>query len=307
MAMLLSNINMKTQVLVFFILFTNVATAEIVDNLEQNINIDNAQNLNIVNLNAVQTAFNNSSDTDNIKICRYSSRTICKIRIRERMPAIIQLPQNDKIKTFVLGDSETFNFSEIDSTRTRAKLSGNYPGADTNLAIVGESGFIYSFYVRIDSVKSKFLSDFIVNIRLNRNDDDKLRSITSKQKKEQLTSKNIIENSIITKKPTKKEFDYLDKKSSININQLNFNFSQTNGDKALMPLKIFDDGAWTYFQYGKNNLINKTKLPVIYAVRDGYDMPINSRIEGEYLILETISNKWTIRSGESFACVQKAI
>jgi hypothetical protein len=37
-----------------------------------------------------------------------------------------------------------------------------------------------------------------------------------------------------------------------------------------------------------------SKLPVIYAVVDGHDMPVNSKIEGGYLITETISDKWTI-------------
>jgi hypothetical protein len=41
------------------------------------------------------------------------------------------------------------------------------PGADTNLTAIGESGLIYAFYIRIDSVKSKFLPFFVVRVVAN--------------------------------------------------------------------------------------------------------------------------------------------
>jgi hypothetical protein len=46
-------------------------------------------------------------------------------------------------------------------------LQGIYPGADTNLTAIGESGLIYAFYIRIDSVKSKFLPFFVVRVVAN--------------------------------------------------------------------------------------------------------------------------------------------
>lgn len=289
--------------------FTTTGTlAQTSDNLA-----DDNQNTNdalIINLNAVQTAFNDSNNTDNIKICRYSNRTICKVRIRERMPAVIRLPKYDKIQSWVLGDEKNFSFDVIDNSQQRALLRGIYPGADTNLNIIGESGFIYSFYVRIDSSASKHLSDFIVNLRLNNKDKKTLYALETARRKKALSQKEIkdkTQKATIANltKPSASELDYLDKKALINVADLNLNFKQVSGDKALMPSKIFDDGIWTYFKYGDKDLIKSQNLPTVFRVKDGFDTLVNSRIEGGYLVAETTSDKWTIRLGQAHACVHK--
>jgi hypothetical protein len=94
----------------------------------------------ITNLDAVQEAFNTSSEQDNIKTCAQSNTAICKLRLRERMPAVMTF--NEDVRSFVLGDGLNFAFSSVDGSRNIYKLEGYYPGADTNLTIVGESGFV---------------------------------------------------------------------------------------------------------------------------------------------------------------------
>lgn len=301
----------------------------------------------IKNLDVVQQAFNTSSETDNIKVCRQSNTAICKLRLRERMPAVMNF--NEDVKSFVLGDGLNFAFSSVDGSRNIYKLEGYYPGADTNLTIIGESGLIYSFYIRIDSVASQFVSDFVINVNGNIQPQGKPMVISSKQALQALISQNqIIDNSNNSDKSNntyldntsvnnasfnnayvkvdkaqhrqsqqrvrttqqalkeaKQSLDYLDTKPSVDVTDLDFNFEVVHGDKQLMPKSVFDDGIWTYWQYGHNNLDAIDRLPVPYAVVDGYDTAINSRIEGGYLITEGVSNKWTLRSGESYACVRK--
>jgi type IV secretory pathway VirB9-like protein len=295
---------MNTTKIILLLLFTNLLFAKTIDELSNDSNSE--QLLQITNLNAVQSAFNDSSNTDNIKICRYSERAICKVRIRERMPAIIELPKFDKIKTKILGDTKNFSFDEFDESRQRGMLRGIYPGADTNLMIVGESGFVYSFYIRIDSVNSQFVPDFVVYLKTNNKDTNTLEALQdirkSNEKKQELAN-----SQKHPKQVTKQELDYLDKKQLINTNNLNFNYKQIDGDKSLMPNAIFDDGIWTYFKYGKQDLISSKDLPVIYQVKDGFDVPRNSRIEGPYLIVETTGGSWTIRAGGKHACVRKEL
>ena len=298
---------MKIKTLLLTLVLNDVAQAVIVDNNSANTIDAEPQQALITNLNAVQSAFNNSNDTDNIKVCRYSDRTICKIRIRERMSAIIKLPDNDKIKTKILADNTNFSFTAIDSNRNRGELRGTYPGADTTLFVVGDSGFIYPFYVRIDSVKSKFLPDMVVKIKLNKKDQKKLDAFVIAQRKAQEHSKKQEQKSSaeLVNKPEQNDLDYLDKKALISVTDLNLNFKQVSGDSALMPSKIFDDGVWTYFKYGDKDLTKTQDLPVVFKVKDGFDTPANYRIENGYIIAETTSDKWTIRLGQSHACVQK--
>jgi type IV secretory pathway VirB9-like protein len=263
----------------------------------------------ITNLDAVQEAFNTSSEKDNIKVCAQSNTAICKLRLRERMPAVMTF--NEDVRSFVLGDGLNFAFSSVDGSRNIYKLESYYPGADTNLTIVGESGLIYSFYVRIDSIASKFVSDFVVNVYGNpifisssKEALIKQRATDAKNPKK-FSDKASIRVKTAQIKTAKEAIDYLDTKPGVKVEHLNFNFEIVNGDQALMPKSVFDDGIWTYWQYGNQNLNSIDRLPVPYAVVDGHDMPVNSRIEGGYLITEGVSQKWTLRSGENYACVRK--
>ena len=252
--------------------------------------------LDITNLDVVQAAFNESAVTDNIKVCHQSDEAICKLRIRERMPAVLHF--NEKVESWVLGDGKNFAFEPIDSSNAIFSLRGIYPGADTNLTAVGASGLIYSFYIRIDSVSSEHVSDFVVRVRANplllsRQQQGDKHAEGASQVKEAAATASVSQ-------------DYLAQKPPVDATDFNFDFEIVNGDQALMPRRIFDDGIWTYFQYGEDEHLNKVNnLPVVYAVRDGYDMPVNARVEGEYLIAETVSDQWTIRRGEAYACVHK--
>lgn len=301
----------------------HLATAKTVDNLSIGdkdktvfINTDQVMIKDgavITNLDAVQEAFNTSSEQDNIKVCAHSNTSICKLRLRERMPAVMTF--NEDVRSFVLGDGLNFAFSSVDGSRNIYKLEGYYPGADTNLTIVGESGLIYSFYVRIDSIASTFVSDFVVNVYGNPIFISASKEALIKQRNADANNpKTFIDEASLkvkkahikaAKKAAKESIDYLDTKPNVKVEHLNFNFELVNGDKALMPKSVFDDGLWTYWQYGTKNLNTIDRLPVPYAVVDGHDMPVNSRIEGGYLITEGVSQKWTLRSGERYACVSK--
>ena len=315
--------NYKTLLMMIGLMSMPLAIAKTIDNLSIGdkdktvfINTDQVMIKDgavITNLDAVQEAFNTSSEQDNIKACVQSKTAICKLRLRERMPAVMTF--NEDVRSFVLGDGLNFAFSSVDGSRHIYKLEGYYPGADTNLTIVGESGLIYSFYVRIDSIASTFVSDFVINVSANSNVITASKQALIKQREWQVNNpKSFSDKASLkvktahlkaAKEATKKAIDYLDTKPNVQVEHLNFNFEIVNGDQALMPTSVFDDGLWTYWQYGTKNLNTIDKLPVPYAVVDGHDMPVNSRIEGGYLITEGVSQKWTLRSGERYACVSK--
>ena len=69
----------------------------------------------------------------------------------------------------------------------------------------------------------------------------------------------------------------------------------------LLAEEIFSDKKFTYFKYSKDKL---PQIPVIFAVIDKQDSPIETRILGDYIIAETINPKFTIKSGDSYVCVE---
>jgi type IV secretion system protein VirB9 len=78
----------------------------------------------------------------------------------------------------------------------------------------------------------------------------------------------------------------------------NFNYTIT-GEDSLYPVKIFDDGEFTYFEFPRTS-----KMPAIFAVdSNGFESIVNFRIVGEYLIVEEVSGKFTLRNGADIVCV----
>ena len=78
----------------------------------------------------------------------------------------------------------------------------------------------------------------------------------------------------------------------------NFNYTMA-GEDSLYPVKIFDDGEFTYFEFPRTS-----RMPAIFAVdSNGFESIVNFRIVGEYLIVEEVSPRFTLRNGADIVCV----
>jgi type IV secretion system protein VirB9 len=77
---------------------------------------------------------------------------------------------------------------------------------------------------------------------------------------------------------------------------LNFAWS-SRGDKKLLPARLFDDGRSTYLEWPKD-----ATLPAI-LVRDasGLEGPVNSTIQGQYIVVEGVPAQLVLRQGKQLA------
>lgn len=79
----------------------------------------------------------------------------------------------------------------------------------------------------------------------------------------------------------------------------NFNYQYT-GEASIAPLKVFDNGEFTYFQFAKRN----AEIPAIFTVdAGGFESLINFRSAGSYIIAERVSPQFTLRNGSDIVCV----
>lgn len=82
----------------------------------------------------------------------------------------------------------------------------------------------------------------------------------------------------------------------------NFNYS-ISGSEQIAPIKIFDDGEFTYLQFRDKN----AQLPAIFAVdEDRRESMVNYRLSTEnnnIVIVEQVFQKLAIRSGKKIVCV----
>lgn len=71
----------------------------------------------------------------------------------------------------------------------------------------------------------------------------------------------------------------------------NYRFS---GSAELTPVHVFDDGKFTYFELTKHQAV-----PAIFAVddRQGKEAVVNTRREGNYLVVQRTAPQFTLRNG----------
>ncbi len=81
--------------------------------------------------------------------------------------------------------------------------------------------------------------------------------------------------------------------------RFNFNYTLT-GSELVAPIRIFDDGQFTYFQFRNIN----ADIPAIFQVNsDGTEALVNFRTSGSYIIVERVSSRYTLRHGSDVVCV----
>jgi type IV secretion system protein VirB9 len=82
--------------------------------------------------------------------------------------------------------------------------------------------------------------------------------------------------------------------------KLNFDYSFAGIAENITPLKIYDNGRETYFQFKSNNLI----IPTISVVdKFGNERPLNHIMVDNYVMVPTVGRQFTLRLADSLLCV----
>lgn len=83
-----------------------------------------------------------------------------------------------------------------------------------------------------------------------------------------------------------------------NVDRANINLDYSfAANEALRPIKVFDDGNKTFFQFAK-------KTPAIFKVNSDFtETLINFRKEGEYIVVDGVSPQFTLRDGSVHTCI----
>lgn len=93
--------------------------------------------------------------------------------------------------------------------------------------------------------------------------------------------------------------DHVPDLESEDLSKFNFRYS-ISGSEEVSPLRIFDDGEFTYFQFHDIN----SDMPAFYTVdKEGNESIVNYRARGPYIVVERVAAKFTLRRGNSVVCV----
>lgn len=84
-----------------------------------------------------------------------------------------------------------------------------------------------------------------------------------------------------------------------NPQKYNFNYT-ISGPKKTAPIRIFDDGEFTFFQFRDIN----ADIPAFFVVdSESKEAIINYRTVGDYIVVERVSSMFTLRHGSDIVCV----
>ncbi len=229
---------------------------------------------------------------------------VMAVRTREYMVTTIQLPVWEQITNIIVGDPVVFDAKRIKPHMLAIRPT--HAGADTNITAVGGSGNIYSFYIRSEGWNSDQVTDITVYVDANRpanvsggatvNDviaasmDSAATGSASAGKANSPVAPDYVRE--IAFKPENLKFD-------MRI------LAPTMDDAEIAPERVFNDGIWTYFDFGKK--ADYVRRPVIYQVVDGVDTMVNTRTggpTGSILIAEAVGD-FTMRNGNRVVCVHR--
>ncbi|ECL7558317.1 type IV secretion system protein VirB9 [Campylobacter jejuni] len=237
------------------------------------------------NLNALQKRFfqKKYSGYENTLNLNYQENKTEKIRTRFAMATTI-IFQTD-ITNYILGDTTGFKVEEIPNLPNAIAIKPLLIGIDTSLTIFTKDNKIHTFYIFSTDYKNSKDPNLIVYIK-----DDKTQNLID-EKNEKINKEYLIIKEGIAEVRVKKTDIYN-----------HYLQKGTNPNKWLVAEEIFDDKKFTYFKYDKKKM---PQIPAIFAVIDNQDSPVESRVIGNYIIAETTAKKFTIRSGNSYICVEK--
>ncbi|MBS0236239.1 MAG: P-type conjugative transfer protein VirB9 [Proteobacteria bacterium] len=80
----------------------------------------------------------------------------------------------------------------------------------------------------------------------------------------------------------------------------NFQYTISGEAKYMEPLQVFDDGEFTFFKFRDIN----AELPAVFLVNSGQrESLVNFRIQGGYMVVERVAEKFTFRHGPDVLCI----
>lgn len=266
----------------------------------------------------IQNAWDVSEKREGVYAVRMCEDCVYKVRTREMMTTTIVLPQDAVIVAADLGDNVGFQ-----ATTRFGNMLAIRPttyGVDTNLNVYTKSGRVYPFYVRAETFNSIHVPDVMVRILGRETPENVVPAVSpSAAEATEGSTRGKVEVSALgdrrsvaavavenltNPKPQNGDF----------VRNVPFDPAKLHGwsdyklwgggdaEKELKPVMVYRDDFFTYLNYGRK--FDPLELPSAWIVRDGIDELVNSRVQGNTFIVESVNRLISIKSGKSFLCIE---
>lgn len=217
---------------------------------------------------AVQDSVPLSTDS-RIRVVPYNQNEVYKFMGHFGYQSAIEFAADEDIKTVSIGDSTSW---QIVPNANRLFLKPIESNPQTNMMVV-TSKHTYNFELRGKETDNMQDKDMVFVLRF----------VYPGETDVSFMEKNRVPNPEIDKDPSR------------------YNQSYTiSGSEHISPIRIFDDGEFTFFQFKDIN----GDIPAFFMVdSEGKEAIINYRTVGDYIVVERVTSQFTLRHGKDVACV----
>lgn len=238
-----------------------------------------ATTMTVPNAYSASSARNGATD-NRIKTFVYDEHEVYRIKGYYGYSTTLQFSKKEQIESINLGDSVAWSVTPLKSHRNIMMIKPLLENAHSNMTVITDKR-IYSF--ELSAAKSNVPWNGRIAYRLMfkyPQEQDMLLANFADQYPRQKASEAVISENV-----------------SPDAWNLDYTFS---GSKTLHPVRTFDDGKFTYFQFSD---IETT--PAIFLVdEDGKESLINFTRKGKYIVVERLGRQFTLRDGDDVvACI----
>lgn len=214
-----------------------------------------------------------------IKIINYTPNTVFKFVGHYEFQSIIEFAQDEEIETISMGTPTPWL---IVPAGNRIFLKPVEDNATTNMTVITNKR-MYFFEMHAEEATS--VNDDNLNFVVKFVYPDQFSGINNSSS----TTAGISQISSVTGPDMSHPEKY------------NFKYSISTGEEGVTePLLIFDDGEFTYMKFPDLN----AELPAVFLVdSENKESLINFRIDNNYLVIERVADRFTLRHGNEVVCV----
>lgn len=209
-----------------------------------------------------------------VKTLTYRENDVFELKGHYGFTTMVELSPKEHIETTSIGDSEAWQVIPSTQRKNILFIKPLEPNAETNMTVLTDKR-IYAFELSAAIASSYKSDDLAFRVRFMYPED--AQDIQQK------------------KKTSIKDYDPL---ADADTSGWNFDYAYS-GARRLRPTRAFDDGTFTYLQFGKQDI-----TPAVFVVDEaGNESLINFNIQGDYLVIERVGAQFTLRDGDIATCI----
>lgn len=217
-----------------------------------------------------------------IKFVEYREGQVYKVHAHYLQDSMIVFNENEKIIHLGSGDPIAWQLVPVNNYLSIKPIEDK---ANTNLNVLTknvQTGKVRAYVFELNAQETKSLKNESATFMLKFSyPEDELKAR--------------MQAMAIEEKRQKTEV-VIDRQTSASDWNMEYSYA---GDTTLVPVRTFDDGEFTYFQFPK-----KIDTPAIFLVNDDKsESLVNFHVSGKYLVVQRIGKQFILRDGSKATCI----